>query len=166
MDYTELIDSLNTDNKTYIHLHSNALQSTHSFNLIQNTVSSFLKKKQLGGIHFNIESTNSSLEENYFAPIIQIGVGEDLNKIYTDTLVSLSVPSRIGVLISSVDRPFLGYKSLALFPHNMVRFDYIVMYRGWDEDKKIRHTFMSVFNCFSYVIDYEDDNICIAKGPI
>jgi hypothetical protein len=166
MDYTELIDSLNTDNKTYIHLHSNALQSTHSFNLIQNTVSSFLKKKQLGGIHFNIESTNSSLEENYFAPIIQIGVGEDLNKIYTDTLVSLSAPSRIGVLISSVDRPFLGYKSLALFPHDIVRFDYMVIHHGWSEDKNIRHPLMNVLNKFNYIVDYEDDDIYVVKSAI
>ncbi len=169
MDYLKHTSILESENKTFIHLHSSSSNATETFNTVRNVIGFLIQECSFGGIHFEIESLsvcNSDIEDKYLTPIIPVGVTEDLAKIYRDTLDDFLPPKRLGVLVSNIDRPFLGYKSLALFPHDMVRFGYMIVYHGWREDMKTRHPFLDVFNKFNYLVEYEDDDIYIVKSAI
>ena len=168
-DKNDILKLLSSGNDTFIHLYSDQTQSTSKdFNAIRSISRDLIKEHSFGGICFEIESMDiygSSLDlgEDCYLPIIKSEIGDDLEDVYDQALTDFLVPSKLGALICTVDRPFLAYKSLFLFPHFRCRFDYIIVYHGWGELRGSRYPFMDIFNKFNYIISYKDDFIYIAK---
>jgi|18_taG_2_1085343.scaffolds.fasta_scaffold65412_1 hypothetical protein len=161
MDHLKYTSILESENKTFIHLNSSTSYNAKEKNATQGIVYDLIKNRGFGGIHFEIESIN---KQDLLNPVIPVHVTDDLGQIYRDTFVSFAAPSRIGVLISSIDRPFLSYKSLILFPHDMVRFNYMIIYHGWGQYKEKRHPFLDVFNKYNYLLEFENDDVYVVKS--
>jgi len=166
-----LLDILSSGNKTFIHLHSSKTYHTEELSALHEVSRDMVTKHSFGGICFDIESTSEyntkeEIGNDYYMPVIESGLGEDLSDAYSVGLSDFSAPSSIGVLICTIDRPFLAYKSLSLFPHEMCRFDYMIVYHGWGAFRGSRYPFMDVFNKLNYTLSYEDDFIYIANTTI
>jgi hypothetical protein len=161
MSYLKKTKILDDRNTSLIHLHSSTQYNTKEQNNIKEIAYSLIKNNSFGGIHFDIESLKA---QDLLSPVIPIYVTDDLERVYRDTLARFAAPSRMGVLISSVDRPFLSYKSLALFPHDMVRFNYMIIYHGWGQNKEKRHPLLDVFNKHNYLLEYENDDVYVVKS--
>ena len=167
-DNKSILDMLSGKNKTFIHLHSSKTHYTNELSDLHNISRDVITKHSFGGICFDIEPikeyyTKTEIGNDCYIPVIKCGLGEDLASTYCSALKGFSAPSRLGALICTIDRPFLAYKSLFLFPHEMCRFDYMIIYHGWGSFKSTRYPFESIFDKYRYSIEHKDDSIYVVR---
>ncbi|MAG24337.1 hypothetical protein CMI47_02050 [Candidatus Pacearchaeota archaeon] len=167
-DIGGLLDILSSSNKAFIHLYSSQTYYTEELDAIHGISRDLIKEYSFGGICFEIESpdiykASTEIGPDCYMPIIRSEIGDDTEGVLNQAITDFSVPKNLGILICSIDRPFLTYKSLVQFPHHRCRFDYMIVYHGWGVFQGSRYPFMDIFNKFNYTVSYEDDFIYIMK---
>jgi hypothetical protein len=165
-------DIYNNDAKTFLHLYSNPNTNVSD---IEKLLHDLVKNKLYRGINFRISSFQISVDkyddvfidkdgnESLINPIVKMDDGLNVKDLFLSTLKDFSVPSELGLFVSGISHPFANYKYLTLFPHNLYKFQYMIIYHGWGLFKSTKYPFESVFDKYKYSIEHEDDSIYVVR---
>ena len=160
------------DAKTFLHLYSNPSANVAS---IEDILHDLVKNKLYRGLNFRISNLLVSVDsygdiscgkdsnENLVNPILKLNDELNVKDLFVDTLKDFSVPRELGLFVSGISHPFANYKYLTLFPHNLYKFQYMIIYHGWGLFKNTRYPFKSVFDKYKYSIEHEDDSIYVVR---
>lgn len=164
----------NNDAKTFLHLYSNPSANVAS---IEDVLHDLVKNRLYKGLNFRISGMmthteevehedvfcNEDSNEKLINPVIELDGGIGVDGAFLSVLKDFSVPNELGLFVSNVSHPFSNYKYLTLFPHDLYKFQYMMIYHGWGLFKNTRYPFESVFDKYKYSIQYEDDSIYVVK---